>query len=273
MEPIILFGKEIAIQPVAISIGNLHIYWYGIFIATAFLLAMALLKLRTKNPEKSFHIKYEDVVDYSFGAIFGGFLCARIYYVVFNLSYYFNHPEEILAIWNGGIAIYGGIIGAVLYAIYFTKKRNISFWNFADLLIPYLTLAQSIGRWGNFVNREAFGAETTLPWKMGIFDSVSGQYTFVHPTFLYESLLTFCLFWVLLWLSKNRKYEGQIFATYMIIYGIGRACIEGLRTDSLMFLGIRVSQFLGILLAVTFFILTKLVKYGKRKEKDNTKEG
>lgn len=234
---------------------------------------MLLLKIRTKNPEKSFQIKYEDVLDFSFGAIFGGFLCARVYYVIFNLPYYLSHPGEILAIWNGGIAIYGGIIGAVLYAIYFTRKRKISFWDFADLLIPYLTLAQSIGRWGNFVNREAYGTETTLPWKMGIFDSVTGQYTFVHPTFLYESLLTFGLFLVLLVLSKKRKYEGQIFATYMIVYGIGRALIEGLRTDSLMFLGVRVSQFLGIFLAVTFFLLTKLAKYGKNKEKDEKKEG
>lgn len=273
MKPIIFFGKEISIHPIAISIGSLHIYWYGILIAFALALQIFFLKMRTKEKEKSFGISYDSIIDFSFGAIFWGFLCARIYYVIFNLAYYRENPMEIIAIWNGGIAIYGGIIGAVLYAIYFTKKKKISFWNLADLLIPHLALAQSIGRWGNFVNQEAYGTKTLLPWKMGIYDTTLQEYIFVHPTFLYESILTFCIFVILILLSKNRKFEGQIFSTYMILYGIGRAMIEGLRTDSLMFLGLRVSQLLGIVLAVIFTVfygikLTNLGKCGKNEEKE-----
>lgn len=266
MKSIILFGKSINIEPVAFSIGNLNIYWYGIIIAFAFVLQIFLLKHRTKNKDNSFGFDYDTVLDYAFGAIIFGFLCARIYYVVFSLDYYSMHPSEIFMIWNGGIAIYGGIIGAVLYGLYFAKKKNISFLSFADLLIPYLTLAQSIGRWGNFVNREAYGSITDLPWKMGIYSETISNYTYVHPTFLYESLLTFGLFWLLIYLSKNRKFEGQIFYTYLTVYGFGRALIEGLRTDSLMLLNFRVSQVLGFILAVVFgvVLLTKLAKYGKK---------
>lgn len=271
MKPIIFFGKSIDIQPVAISIGNVHIYWYGIIIAAAFLLQILLLKYRTRDSKNSFGIDYDSVLDYAFGAIIFGFLCARIYYVIFRWDYYISYPAEMIQIWNGGIAIYGGIIGAVLYGVYYTKKKKISFWNFADLLIPHLALAQSIGRWGNFINREAYGAVCSLPWKMGIYMDSLQEYWYVHPTFLYESLLTFFLFILLMYLSKKRKFEGQIFDTYMVIYGIGRAMIEGFRTDSLMLFDVRVSQVLGILLAVFFssLLLTKLVKYGK-KEKEST---
>ncbi|MBQ9280146.1 MAG: prolipoprotein diacylglyceryl transferase [Clostridia bacterium] len=255
------------IQPVALSIGNVHIYWYGIIIAFAFILQIILLERRTRDPKNSFGIDNNSVIDFSFGAIIFGFLCARIYYVVFKWDYYCKNPLEIVQIWNGGIAIYGGIIGAILYGLYYTKKRNIHFLNFADLLIPYLAFAQSIGRWGNFINREAYGSVTELPWKMGIYIDAIGDYSFVHPTFLYESLLTFFLFVLLIHLSKNRKFEGQILYTYLMVYGTFRALIEGLRTDSLMLLGFRVSQVLSILLAVIFcyILLTKLVKYGKNK--------
>lgn len=150
MNPIILFGREIIINPVALSFGKLNIYWYGAIIASSVLLGLYLLDKRTKNKEKSFGIKFENISDYSFGAIFWGFICARIYYVIFNLKYYLANPLEIIQIWNGGIAIYGGIIGAILYGIYFCKKKNIKFFDMADLLIPYLALAQSIRQMGEF---------------------------------------------------------------------------------------------------------------------------
>ena len=259
MSPIIIFGKEVLINQVAITIGNIEIYWYGIIIAISFLLSFYLLEKRTKKDE-AFKIKFEDIFDYSFGGIIFGFICARIYYVLFRWEYYIKNPFEIIQIWNGGIAIYGGIIGAVLYGVYFCKKKNISFFNMADLLIPYLALAQSLGRWGNFINQEAYGSETTLPWKMGIYIEEIQNYIYVHPTFLYESILTFSIFIILINLSKKRSFEGQIFYLYMIAYGSGRALIEGLRTDSLMIANFRISQVLSVIFVISFSIIYYLKK-------------
>lgn len=255
MNPIIIFGKEITINPIAIQLGSINIYWYGIIIALSFLLAFFLLERRTEKRKDSFGIKFDDIYDYSFGAIIFGFICARIYYVLFKLDYYLKNPLEIFEIWNGGIAIYGGIIGAVLYGIYFCKKRKIKFFNLADLLVPYLALAQSMGRWGNFINREAYGVETNLPWKMGIYIEELQNYIYVHPTFLYESIITFSIFIILIKISKKRKFEGQIFYLYMILYGLGRALIEGLRIDSLMMANFRISQVLSVIIVVLFSII------------------
>ncbi len=174
-------------------------------------------------------------------------------------------PIEIFKIWNGGLAIYGAIIGAILYALWFCKKKKINFYNLADLIVPYLAFSQSMGRWGNFINQEAYGSVTQLPWKMGIFDSLAGEYIYVHPTFIYESICTFTLFLVLLYLSKNRKFEGQIFYLYMIGYGFIRSLIEGLRTDSLMLGVFRISQVLSIVFVVIFGILYLYRKHCRTK--------
>lgn len=251
MHPIIFFGQEILINPVAFQIGKVKIYWYGIIVMCAVLLCLVLIKKR----KDKWNIKYDDILDFAVGALFLGFICARIYYVLFNLDYYLEIPLEIFFVWHGGIAIYGGIIGTILYGIYFCKKRKIIFLDLADLLIPYLSLAQSIGRWGNFINQEAYGYETNKPWKMGIYSEVLDEYIYVHPTFLYESLCTLIIFFILLKLSKDRKFSGQIFCMYMILYGTARAVIEGLRTDSLMFANFRVSQVLSILFVVSFVII------------------
>lgn len=182
-------------------------------------------------------------------------ISARAYYVLFNLKDYMARPIEIFKIWNGGLAIYGAIIGAILYALWFCKKKKINFYNLADLIVPYLALSQSLGRWGNFINQEAYGSITNLPWKMGIFDNLAGEYIYVHPTFIYESICTFTLFLILINMSKNRKFEGQIFYSYMVGYGFVRSIIEGLRTDSLMFGVFRISQVLSIVFVVIFGIL------------------
>ena len=192
-------------------------------------------------------------------------ISARAYYVLFNLKEYMARPIEIFKIWNGGLAIYGAIIGAILYALWFCKKEKINFYNLADLIVPYLAFSQSMGRWGNFINQEAYGSVTQLPWKMGIFDSLAGEYIYVHPTFIYESICTFTLFWVLLYLSKNRKFEGQIFYSYMIGYGFIRSLIEGLRTDSLMLGVFRISQVLSIVFVVIFGILYLYRKHCRTK--------
>ena len=254
MQPIIFLGREFNINPVAFSFGELKVYWYGIIILVGFLLNYFLVKCRVGKDKNSYGIKFDDVVDYIIGALVIGFLSARAYFVLFNLDYYIVHPSEILKIWHGGIAIYGGIIGAAIYAIAFCKKKKIDFLNFADLLVPYLACAQSIGRWGNFVNQEAHGGITTLPWKMGIFDSDINAYTYVHPTFLYESICTMTIFLILLSVSKKRKFKGQILYLYAIMYGVARMVIEGFRTDSLMFANFRVSQMLSVFFVIIFGI-------------------
>lgn len=192
-------------------------------------------------------------------------ISARAYYVLFNLKEYMARPIEIFKIWNGGLAIYGAIIGSILYALWFCKKKKINFYNLADLIVPYLAFSQSMGRWGNFINQEAYGSVTQLPWKMGIFDSLAGEYIYVHPTFIYESICTFTLCLVLLYLSKNRKFEGQIFYSYMIGYGFIRSLIEGLRTDSLMLGVFRISQVLSIVFVVIFGILYLYRKHCRTK--------
>lgn len=283
MKPIIFLGKEIYVNPIALEFGPFKIYWYGIIIVFGMILALCLLSRRMNEKKKtcltksdpknkssisakqSGVITFDNVIDYLIGAIIIGFASARLYYVLFNLDYYLKDPLKIFMIWNGGIAIYGGVIGAVLYGIYFCKKRKINFYELADLLSPYLLLVQSIGRWGNFVNREAYGYETNLPWKMGVYKSAIHDYIYVHPTFLYESILTFLSFLFLVNLSKNKKFEGQIFYLYMILYGITRFFIEGLRTDSLMVANFRISQVLSLVFVVIFGI----IYYGKTKGRRN----
>ena len=157
------------INPVAISIFGINIYWYGIIIVSGVLLGLYL----AKKDDGLHGIKYSDVIDFVTIAIFVGILFARGYYVLFKLDYYISHPSEIIKIWNGGLAIYGGIIGGVLTCIFFCRKRKIKFLNMADYLVPFLVLGQSIGRWGNFVNQEAYGSLTESFLKMRIYDKIT----------------------------------------------------------------------------------------------------
>ena len=166
------------------------------------------------------------------------------------------------------MAIYGGIIGAVITAIVFCHKRKVVFLDLIDFLIPYLALGQAIGRWGNFVNQEAYGYMTDSFLKMRIFDESLGMFVDVHPTFLYESLLDFFIFILFTFLRKRRQFLGQLLYIYMILYGSGRAFIEGLRTDSLMFGNFRVSQVLSIIFVLMGCILYGHVEYCRRKGKN-----
>ena len=169
--------------------------------------------------------------------------------------YYNQNLIDIFKVWNGGLAIYGGIIGGIITAFVFCKCKKIRFLALCDYCAPYLALCQSIGRWGNFVNREAYGQVTQSFLKMGIFDEITNEYIFVQPTFLYESVCTFIIFIVLTKINKNKKFSGQSFFIYMILYGLARACIEGLRSDSLYFGQIRISQLLSLLFSTIFAII------------------
>ena len=232
------------VNPIAISIFGINIHWYGILITSAILIGLAL----AKHDDGLHKIKFDDVFDFALIGIFFGIICARLYFVLFNLEYYINNPIEIFKIWNGGLAIYGGIIGGVISAFVFCKVKKIKFLDLCDYVVPFLALAQSIGRWGNFVNQEAYGYETNSLLKMRIFNKELGNFIEVHPTFLYESILDLSIFVVLMYLRKKRKFSGQLVYLYFIMYGIGRAIIESFRTDSLMFLNFRISQLFSIIL-------------------------
>lgn len=236
---------NLEINPVAFRLFGIEIRWYGILIAIGVLLAVFFIEKLAKRKEYAYGL-YESIgTDLSIVAMIFGVLGARLYYVIFQWDYYKIHPEEILAIRNGGLAIYGGIIFGAIAIFIFSKYKNIKFIVLLDIVAPGLALAQSIGRWGNFANGEAHGGPTNLPW--GII--VDGEK--VHPTFLYESLVNFSIFLFLyFYLSKRQKFHGQLASIYFIVYGIGRFLIEAMRTDSLYIGVFRVSQIVSIIILI-----------------------
>ena len=238
-----LFNLELKINPVAFRILGIPITYYAILIIASFILAIIL----SKRKSGQFGIKYQDILDLSIILIPVAIICARIYYVIFNLKNYTSFID-MLNIKDGGLAIYGGIIGGVITVILFCKKRKIITIDLLDFLAPLLALGQSIGRWGNFINVEAYGETTNLPWKMGIVEN--GNIKYVHPTFLYESISTFIIFLLLNKLSKKRKFKGEITYTYLIFYGAIRFIIESFRTDSLMLGNFKISKILSIILCI-----------------------
>lgn len=254
-------GLEINIDPVAFEIFGKAIYWYGIIIVAGIILSFILA---WKNRD-TYGISWEILTDFALIVIPIGIISARIYYVIFKWEYYKNNLSDIIKIWNGGIAIYGAIIGGIIAAIVFCKKRKIKLLDLCDFCAPYLALCQSIGRWGNFVNREAYGEITNSFLKMGIYDNAINEYIYVQPTFLYESICTLIIFIILYTYRHNRKFSGEIFYLYMTLYGIARFVIEGFRNDSLYLYGFRVSQVLAIIFAVTFGIMLLKIKIKNKK--------
>ena len=221
------------------------IHYYGIIIAVGLLLAVFYGLKRSRE----FGIKQDDILDGVLGIVPFAVICARLYYCAFSWSDYAENPISILYIWEGGLAIYGGIIGAVLGVIVLCAIKKIRLGALLDLVTLGFLIGQCIGRWGNFFNREAFGEMTDTFLKMGLLNSATGEVEYYHPTFLYESLWNLVGFVALHFLSKKRKYDGQIALGYMAWYGLGRSFIEGLRTDSLYLGPFRISQLLA---AVSF---------------------
>ena len=237
------------VNRVAFGIFGKPIYWYAIIIACGLVLAV----FYTLRRHKAFGITEDWLINFLFIAIPVGIIGARLYYVVFNLSLYQENPLEAFYIWEGGMAIYGAVIACVAAAYIYCKKTKVSFGALIDIGALGLLIGQAIGRWGNFINREAYGSVTDLPWRMTLTEySTSSVIANVHPTFLYESLWNIMGFIVLHFYSKKRKFDGEIFLWYVVWYGIGRSIIEGLREDSLYLFGtgIRVSQLLAVLSAV-----------------------
>ncbi len=235
---------------VAFSILGIDVMWYGILIATGMILAV-FIAIREAG-----RVGYNDndVVDLSLFLLPLGIIGARIHYVIFSWDYYSKNPAEILNIRGGGLAIHGGIIAGIVTVLIYTKIKKFDFYKFADVVILGVPLAQAIGRWGNFINKEAHGGPTNLPW--GIL--IDGQK--VHPTFLYESLWNVVVFGILFFRRKNKKYEGQLLVDYIILYSIGRFFVEGLRTDSLMIGPLRIAQLLSFIGVIVGFILSGILR-------------
>ena len=227
--------------PSTIQLGPLTIHFYGLVIAVGMLLAVLYASKRSKE----FGLKEDDLIDGVLWVAPFAIICARLYYCIFEWDQYASNPISILYIWNGGLAIYGGVLGAVIGLSVFCKVRKIKATAMMDVVSLGLLIGQLVGRWGNFMNREAFGAPTDSFLRMGLYNTATGAVEYYHPTFLYESLWNFVGFLLLHFLSKKRKYDGQVALGYVAWYGLGRAFIEGLRMDSLYWGPFRVSQVLA----------------------------
>jgi len=245
-------GLGIEVDPIqTLNLGPLAINMYGVIIACGLLLAVLYACRRSKQ----FGLKSDDLMDGVLFIVPFAIICARLYYCIFQWDSYKDNPIEILYIWNGGLAIYGGVIGAALGILVFSRVKKVKIGAVLDITSLGFLIGQSIGRWGNFCNREAFGAETESFLRMGLYKQVTASGNIIdsttmyyyHPTFLYESLWTAAGFAIIHFLSKKRKYDGQVALLYVAWYGLGRTFIEGLRQDSLYIgdSGIRVSQMLA----------------------------
>ena len=238
--------------PSTIQLGPLTIHFYGLIIAVGMLLAVLYASKRSKE----FGLKEDDLIDGVLWVAPFAIICARLYYCIFEWDQYASNPISILYIWNGGLAIYGGVLGAVIGLSVFCKVRKIKATAMMDVVSLGLLIGQLVGRWGNFMNREAFGAPTDSFLRMGLYNTATGAVEYYHPTFLYESLWNFVGFLLLHFLSNKRKYDGQVALGYVAWYGLGRAFIEGLRMDSLYWGPFRVSQVLaGISCVVAVAVL------------------
>ena len=277
---------EMEISSIVFQVGSLKVTWYSLIITTGIFLAILYVHFRFKEAG----LTVDDLIDFALFVVPSGIIGARLYYVIFKFSYYWEHPGQIFAIWNGGLAIYGGVIAGGLAAVLVAKHKKIKMLKILDMLAPAVMMAQSLGRWGNFANVEAFGGPTSLPWRMcsdkitrnlisnglvnaqeivGLNEGTVGA----HPTFLYESLWNLIGFLVIYFVfvrkKKLHKIDGQIFYSYLIWYGLGRLWIEGLRTDSLYLIDgvIRVSQLVALLsllagIGLMIWGLRRYFKYG-----------
>ncbi len=259
MENIVSFpklGLTFELNRVAFTIFGVDIMWYGILIGIGIILALSYALYEVKKTDLS----QDDLLNMVLIALPVSVIGARAYYVIFNWDAYKDNLMEIFAIRNGGIAIYGAIISAAIVVLLYCKIKKINIGIPFDILAVGLPLAQAIGRWGNFINCEAYGGETTLPWGM----SIAPYINLVHPTFLYESLWNVLSVVFVLFAKKHKKFEGELFCIYLIWYDIGRFWIEGLRADSL-YLGVfRVSQ---IVASLTVVLGAFIIIYQRRKNK------
>ena len=264
------FGVEL--NPVAFQIGSISVYWYGIIIAVGFLAALIYCFSRIKE----FGLNADSMIDVIVVGVLGAIAGGRLYYVAFKWDYYSQHPADIVKTWEGGMAIYGAIIGAVLLVLLMCRIKKLPFSTAVDFASCGLLIGQAFGRWGNFINVEAFGGNTDLPW--GMTSTSISRYLAshaeeleamgmtvdssmpVHPCFFYESLWCLIGFILLALYTKRRKFDGELALMYVAWYGIGRSFIEGLRTDSLVIGTLRVSQLLAVLSAIAAIVAIIVIR-------------
>jgi len=254
-------------NPVITTIGNFELRWYSILILVGVVLGYIL----AKREAKKFKFNTDFLFNMFFYCIIFGIIGARIYYCIFNWSSYADNPVSVLYIWEGGLAIHGGIIAGFITIYLYCKKYNVSLARTLDFVMPSLLLAQSIGRWGNFFNSEAHGAATTLAALQAkhipqfVINGMLINGVYYEPTFLYESVWCFVGFLITILLRFNKRLKiGNLTAFYLIWYGVGRFYIEGMRTDSLMFNGYRVAQIVSVIMIVVGILWTMLLS---RKDK------
>lgn len=250
-------------NPVMFSIGSFSVYWYSFFILLAFSLGFILAK---KEIERHKDIPNNFLYDYFFYLIPIVIVGARLYYVIFEFGYYRNNLLEIFQVWNGGLAIHGGVIAGIIYTCIYTRKKRVNTYRFIDIAAPSLVLGQAIGRWGNFFNQEAYGPTVSLKFLKSIHLPkfiIDGMYingTYHHPTFLYESLTCLVCFIILIILRKFYKNLklGLSCGIYFIIYGIERFLVESLRQDSLMLGSIKIAQLVSIVMIVVGIVFVSM---------------
>ena len=257
------FGIEV--NPArTLSLGPLTVYFYGLVIALGLVLAVSYACKRSKE----FGLTEDHILDGVLWVTPFAIACARAYYVAFSWEDYADNLISVLYIWEGGIAIYGGVLGAIAGMAIFSRFKKIKFLAVLDVILMVFLIGQSIGRWGNFFNREAFGAATDSFFRMGLFNTKTGAWEYYHPTFLYESVWNAVGFVILASLCSKRKYDGQVALGYAAWYGLGRSIIEGLRVDSLWWGPFRVSQ---VLAAVTCLAAVSILIWQHFKPHDPAK--
>lgn len=253
-----------------LKIGNIYIYWYSVILLIGFILGCLIVIKESKK----IGLEQEKIENFIFYTIPIALIGARIYYVLFNLDYYLKYPIDILKVWEGGLAIHGGIIAGLICLLIFTKKNKINIYKMMDILVIGLIIGQIIGRWGNFMNSEAYGPITSLEFLKNlhlpkfIIDGMFIDGNYHHPTFLYESIWNLIGLIIML-VVKTRKFNrvGIITSIYLVWYGIGRCLIESLRTDSLMLFNIKIAQLVSmlfIIIGIVVFIYSK--KKGEKYE-------
>ena len=244
-------------HPILFQYGPIQIRFYGLMYVIAILVGSFLIKREVRR--KGIKLTEDDVMNFVLCSALGGIIGARIYYVAFNWDYYSANLREVPAVWHGGLAIHGGLIGGILVAYLYLKRRGISFWSMADSVAPALILGQAFGRFGNFMNGDAHGRPTAMPWGI-VFppESIAGR-EFpnipLHPTMVYEMAINISIFLILWFGLRNREHKnGFIFAAYLMLYSLGRFVVESFRADSLMMGPIRAAQAVSLTLAVATLI-------------------
>ena len=250
-------------NPVLFDLGFIQIKWYSVLVLSAFIIGYFLVI----NRSKKMNMPITKITDFCFYLVIVAILGARLYYCLFyvndlGVNPYFSNPVDMLKVWEGGLAIHGGMIASFIFLVFYSRKKELDILKLLDILAPAVALGQCIGRWGNFFNSEAFGSETTLETLKGlhipkfIIDGMHINGSYYHPTFLYESIGCLIIFIILICI-RNRVKDGQTIGVYFILYGIIRFFIESLRTDSLLFFNLKIAQIISVILILAglyFFI-------------------